>query len=130
MKEVKRLRFGLGFQVETDKGPVDLYSVNADEDVSGTYVQSIDYDDLLRELAAHVERLKCVALAYYTNGVCVQDVKNILAETPAQSLEAVKRESAGDAINKFLGCVDVEMQQNEKVVDCIPKALNRYKRQT
>lgn len=97
MKEVKRLRFGLGFQVETDKGPVDLYSVNADEDVSGTYVQSIDYDELLierNELAAHAERLKCVALAYYTNGVCVQDVKNILAETAAQSLEAVKREIA------------------------------------
>lgn len=97
MKEVKKLRFGLGFQVETDKGPVDLYSVNAEEDVSGTYVQYTDYDELLRErneLAAQVGRLRGVVAAYYTKGVCVQDVKNILDETPSQSLEAVKRETA------------------------------------
>lgn len=112
MKEVKKLRFGLGFQVETDKGPVDLYSVNAEEDVSGTYVQYKDYDELLRErneLVAHVERLREEsrrAEVFIESHVADPDITDEMAkaydeymavrgshrETPAQSLEAVKRE--------------------------------------
>lgn len=102
MKEVKKLRFGLGFQVETDKGPVDLYSVNAEEDVSGTYVQYKDYDELLRErneLAAQVERLRGASESVIgprpTDGqylVLIDNLKAALSEPPAQSLEAVKRE--------------------------------------
>ena len=123
MEEVKKLRFGLGFQVETDKGPVDLYSVNADEDVSGTYVQSSDYDELLRErneLAAQVERLRGVLEkirvpiidSFESDPSClgsghesdcapwpiaeevISDISRSLVEVPAQSLEAVKREIA------------------------------------
>lgn len=98
MKEVKKLRFKLGFQVETNKGPVDLYSVNAVKDVSGTYVQSTDYDDILRErneLAARVERLRGAANALLMNRMGMDEwyaLESALKETPAQSLEAVKRE--------------------------------------
>ena len=50
MKEVKKLRFkAVAVKTLPGLGDLDLYSVNADEDVSGTYVQSSDYDELLRE---------------------------------------------------------------------------------
>lgn len=44
------------------------------------------------ELIAQNERLRGIVASYYTNGICVLDVKNILAETQAQSLEALKKE--------------------------------------
>ena len=118
MKEVKKLRFGLGFQVETEKGQVDLYSVNADEDVSGTYVQSSGYDELLRErneLAAQVERLRgaldlmCDRAAQVDGwesfpSKWIDEALEVYAELPAHSLEAVKREwkeSIDSAIEGF-----------------------------
>lgn len=103
--------------------------------------------DLLRErneLLAQVERLRGAAngliadceealfndeSVFCVNHDVVSDLEEVLDETQSQSLEVVKREIAGDAINKFLGCIDVEMQYNEKITDCIPKALHRYKKE-
>jgi len=116
MEEIKKLRFGLGFQVETDKGPVDLYSVNADEDVSGTYVQSSDYDELLRErneLAAQVERLRGAANALLMNRMGMDEwyaLESALKETPAQSLEAVKRELRRNTLDYVAHAVRYEFE--------------------
>lgn len=127
MEEVKKLRFGLGFQVETDKGPVDLYSVNSDEDVSGTYVQSSDYDELLRErneLAAQVERLR----GAYNSAKTWEDLGDALKETPAQSLEAVKREAALERIDAAMdyasqrfGCYDVAENYGDAILEFLKR---------
>lgn len=84
--------------------------------------------DLLRErneLAAQVERLRGAWESVKATD-WDEPIEEVLAETTAQSLEAVKREAAGDAINRFIGCIDVEMQYNEKVIDAIPLALRSY----
>ena len=127
MEDIKKLRFGLGFQVETDKGPVGLYSVNSDEDVSGTYVQSTDYNDLLRErneLAAQVERLRGAAnkLSFglvhdepewkhseYTYKA-FSELQDVIAETYTQSLEAVKREVRQKAFDDIAYAVRYEFE--------------------
>ena len=127
MEEIKKLRFGLGFQVETDKGAVDLYSVNADEDVSGTYVQSSDYDELLRErneLAAQVERLR----GAYNSAKTWEDLGDVLKETPEQSLEAVKREAALERVNAAMdyastrfGCYDVAENYGDAILEFLKR---------
>ncbi|PHS64374.1 MAG: hypothetical protein COB09_08345 [Thalassobium sp.] len=54
----------------------------------------------LDEMAARVERFREIVVSYYTTGVCVSDVKNILAETPPPAaLEALKSQWQADQYN-------------------------------
>ncbi len=68
--------------------------------------QSIEIADYIvvlererNELAARVERLRGIVVSYYTTGVCVSDVKNILAETQPAALTAIKAQWQAEVTN-------------------------------
>ena len=109
MKKVSKVMFDCnGFSAPA-------YGCDKPGDNSGTYVKSTDYDELTRErdeLAAQVERLLGVLGNSYSalDNYCpelselIDEVGSALTETPAQSLEAVKREwkeSIDSAIEGF-----------------------------
>lgn len=108
MKEVQKIKF------DCNGNNAPAYSCDKPGDNSGVYVQSTDYDELLRErneLAAQVERLRNLAIEsqdwnwisekevaedHGINGLIAPEMQElwdaVRNETPAQSLEAVKRE--------------------------------------
>lgn len=105
MKEVQKIKF------DCNGNNAPAYGCDKPGDNSGVYVQSTDYDELLRErneLSAQVERLRGAAnkLSFglvhdepewspstYTDRA-FSELQDMLLETPAKSLDAVKREVA------------------------------------
>lgn len=131
MKEVQKIKF------DCNGNNAPAYGCDKPCDNSGVYVKSTDYDELLRErneLAAQVERLRGVLEGvtkvehkrggslgsdgqfYYRVGERqFSKIESALSETPAQSLDAVKREWLVESFSKIEANMnDIAAEANEE----------------